>query len=343
MVPLLLRVYPIVLVLVVAYLVLYQILWAPNEFEGDRMIVISKGMSFSRVVDSLENAGIIRNRRLFELAGEILGLTKKIHVGKYLFHSGMSNEEILEDLRSGKSVLLISVTIREGLSVRTHAAVFSRELGVDSARFAELAYNESFTRSLGFEASSLEGYLLPDTYMFYWQTDEEHILRRMVDAFKKFFTDSLQLHASSLGMTTHEIVTIASIVEGEATLDNERPIIAGVYYNRLRKRMRLEADPTVQYILEGGPRKVLYRDLRIESPYNTYRNYGLPPGPINNPGRASILAALFPEKNNYLYFVANGQGGHTFSRTYTEHQRAVLEFRRMRAQMRAQQSEQSVQ
>lgn len=331
----LIRFYPVFVVLAVGFLLLYQILWAPNKFDGDRIVIVSKGLNFKQVTDSLATAGVIRNRTLFELAGELLGLTKGIHIGKYLFHSGVSNKEILGDLRSGKSALLITVLIREGLKAATQARVFAKELGIDSARFAQLAHDSEFIQSLGVEVppmGGLEGFLLPDTYLFYWQPDEDQIIRRMVESFKEFFVDSLKRRAEEFGMTINKILTLASIVEGEAILDEERPIIAGVYYNRLQRRMRLEADPTIQYTIENGPRRLLYADLQTGSPYNTYRNYGLPPGPINNPGRASILAALYPANHSYLYFVATGKGGHTFSRTYPEHRRAVARYRRMQAQ-----------
>lgn len=310
----------------------YFIFWAPNTFDGERIIIVSKGMTFDQVADSLQAAGVIRSRLLFEFGGEILGKTKGIHIGKYLFRSGMSNKAILDDLSSGESALLLTVTIREGLKATKQAGVFTRELGIDSTRFVGLAFDPEFTRSFAIEASSLEGYLFPETYLFYWQTDEEEIIRQMVGSFQKFYGDSLKLRAEELGMTMNEILTLASIVEGEAVLDEERPFIAGVYYNRLKKHMRLEADPTIQYIVENGPRRLLYRDLHIDSPYNTYRHYGLPPGPVNNPGRASIRATLYPAEHQYLYFVANGEGGHTFSRTYREHRRAVHRYRRILTQ-----------
>jgi len=141
----------------------------------------------------------------------------------------------------------------------------------------------------------------------------------------------LQQQAKKMKMTIGQVLTMASIVEGETVLDRERPIIAGLYYNRLHRGMKLEADPTIQYIIPDGPRRLFYNDLRIDSPYNTYKKYGLPPGPINNPGRKSILAALYPARHNYLYFVADGLGGHRFARTYEEHLRNVRAYRRAHA------------
>jgi len=304
-------------------------LYAPNNFSTDRIVTVSRGMTFSEVVDSLDVLGVIRSKVLFALAGTLLGATREMHVGKYLFRPGATNKEILDNLRTGTSALLISVTLPEGIKATSQARVFQRELGIDSARFVRLVFDTVFVRSLGIESHSLEGYLFPETYFFSWQANEEEIIQTLVKQFRLFYTDSLRDRERELGMTTEEIITLASIIEGETMLDSERPIIAGVYHNRLKRGMRLQADPTIQYVLPDGPRRLMYRDLDIESPYNTYRRKGLPPGPINNPGRAAILAALFPAPHQYLYFVADGTGGHVFSRHYSEHQRAVYRYRKI--------------
>jgi len=234
-------------------------------------------------------------------------------------------------LTEGKGVALISVTLPEGLQSRQQAHILARVIGIDSARFVTLVHDESFTHSLGIASRNLEGYLFPETYGFYWQPDERDVVMRLVHQFQSFYDDSLQARARDLGWTMNQVMTMASIVEGEAVLAEERPIISGVYQNRLRKGMKLEADPTIRFALENGPRRILYSDLHVDNPYNTYRNRGLPPGPINNPGRASILAALYPLQHSYLFFVANGKGGHWFSSTYAEHQRFVRQYRRMRS------------
>lgn len=320
---------PLWAVVLVLGIFVYLTFWAPNTFSGDRFITVSRGMTFKQVVDSLESQGILRSRTLFELAAKVLDVSEKVYVGKYYFRSGVSNHQILEDIGTGKSALRIPVTLSEGLRIASYAGILQRELGIDSARFHELATDPMVVRSLGVEDNSLEGYLLPETYVFSWQTDEGQVLERIVEEFKNFYNDSLKVREEELGMTTKKLLTLASIVEGEAIFDEERPIIAGVYYNRLRKRMRLEADPTIQFIIEDGPRRLRHRDLQIPSPYNTYRNYGLPPGPINNPGRASILATLYPAQHDYLFFVTDGKGGHIFSRNYSEHRRAVTRYRRI--------------
>jgi UPF0755 protein len=210
---------------------------------------------------------------------------------------------------------------------------FAKDLSVDAEKILSICKDTSYIMSKGFRVASLEGYLMPDTYNFYWQTDEQEIVDRMVNGFKGFLVDSLKQRIRQSNMTLNQVLTLASIVEGESGIDAELPTIAGVYLNRLRKNMKLEADPTIQFLLPNGPRRLRYADLRIDSPYNTYLYHGLPPGPVNNPGRQSILGVLYAETNQYLYFVATGVGGHHFSKTYSEHVRAVNVYRRVRREM----------
>jgi UPF0755 protein len=306
------------------------VLFGSNTFADgeEKVLYVWKGQTFASVVDSLEVRGIIRSRRWFIFVARLHGGTTRVQVGKYRFHSGVSNYRILESLTKGKDVEHISVTLPEGLTSREQARILAHTLGIDSSQFVSLVHDEAFVRSLGIDSRSLEGYLFPETYSFPWQTEERDIVTRLVGQFKTVYTDSLQARARELGWTTNQALTLASIVEGEAGLPEERPVISGVYHNRLRRGMRLQADPTIRFTIEGGPRRILYSDLEVDHPYNTYRNKGLPPGPINNPGRASISAALFPAQHGYLFFVADGKGGHSFSATYAEHQRYVRRYRR---------------
>ena len=312
--------------------VTYLVFWAANtnSLASERAVIIPRGASFKTVLDSLQSSGVIRVRWTLDFAGRILGLTKTMKVGKYLFPRGLSNVGILNDLAEGKSRVLVHVPIPEGWRMERIALQYGKLLGIDSQRFISLCDRADFRKELGVDAASLEGYLMPDTYRFLWQTTEEEIVERMVEEFKLFYVDSLRKRQEEVKLTLPQVLTLASIVEGESQLDRDRPIIAGVYLNRLKKRMRLEADPTVQYVIPGGPRRLLFSDLRYDSPYNTYLYYGLPPGPINSPGRKSILAVLYPEKHAFLYFVADGTGGHVFSRNYMEHQKAVQAYRKMR-------------
>ncbi len=314
----------------------FELFFGGNEFAGaaEKTFYVARGEPFSAIVDSLKAQGIIRDEGRFVVVAKIYGGTSRLKVGKYVFHSGVSNSAVFLDLRSGRGNVLVSVTVPEGLTARGQARVFRRALGIDSARYVDLAYDENFVRSLGVDARSLEGFLFPQTYTFSWEQEERDIIRQQVEQFRAFYNDSLREQAAELNWTTLQVLTLASIVEGEARRDDERPLISGVYHNRLRKGMRLEADPTIQFILPDGPRRVMYADLKIDNPYNTYRYAGLPPGPVNNPGRASILAALFPANSTYLYFVADGQGGHRFSSTYSEHQRNVRLYRHRRARAR---------
>jgi len=317
----------------IAVFTAYLAFFGSNSFPGSptEVFFVSRGQSFRTIVDSLERRGIIRNRTMFEIVARVYGGADRIQVGKYGFESGISNADLFLTLRSGRGNQLIVVTIPEGYRARAQARLFARYVDADTARYMQLVRDPAFARELGIESPTLEGYLLPDSYGLYWEQDEKDILRRQVSLFKMFFTDTLAARAKELGWTVHQAVTLASIVEGEAVLDEERPVIAGVYHNRLRMGMRLEADPTIQYILPDGPRRVLYADLRMDNPYNTYRYAGLPPGPVNNPGRSSILASLYPSAHGYIFFVANGRGGHWFSRNYAEHQQHVRKYRRERA------------
>lgn len=316
------------IILFVITITVYYSFFATSNFEGERIVIVSKGMNYNQVADSLKSAGVIRSKFFFILAGKFLNLEKNIRIGKYLFVRGMSNLDILKDLKEGKSALLITVTIREGIKAVEQAKIFARELGIDSSSFVNLVFDKDFANKLGVPTSSLEGYLMPNTFHYFWQTDEEEIVTRLVEGFWKVYNDTLQSWAKSLGLSMNDVITMASIVEGETDVPAERPIIAGVYYNRLRRKMLLQADPTIQYVLQDGPRRLRYSDLKIDSPYNTYKYLGLPPGPVNNPGREAIIAALYPAHHPYLYFVATGNGGHTFSKSYFDHQRAVKDFRK---------------
>ena len=329
---------PLVLILTslaVLFAIIFLIFWMPNTFEGDKIVIVSKGQNFQQVTDLLQQAGVLRSRLLFEIAGRILGSTTKLQIGKYRFKSGVSNFSIIDNIRHGKTVETITVTIREGLRATTQARIFEKELGIDSARFMNLVNDSGFAHSLGVPSDNLMGYLMPNTYKFYWQTDEDEIIKELVKEFWTEFDDKMISQAKRRGMTINQILTMASIIELETAIDTERAVVAGVYYNRLQRRMRLQADPTIQFILSGEPRRLHYSDLRVESAYNTYKNYGLPPGPINNPGKASMLAALYPSRHKYLYFVATGEGGHRFTTSFSEHQKAIKEYRRVREERRA--------
>jgi len=324
----------IILLLVGAFY--YLILWAPNNFNRDKFVMVSKGETFSQVADKLDKEGILRSKFLFKLAGRIHGSTKRIQIGKYRFRSGMSNLDILRDLSTGSTIEAIIVTIPEGWTSRRIAGLLAHNLSVDSVQLMMLVKNEVFLHDSGIKDSDGEGYLFPKTYKLYWQDTEVSILRQILSEFHKEFDSSMAARAHEIGFSVHNVLTLASIVEGETRIDSERAMIAGVYINRLKKNMLLQADPTIQFIIPHGPRLLKYSDLERDSPYNTYRYKGLPPGPVNNPGLASIKAVLYPRSHKYLFFVANGLGGHTFTKTYKAHLKAVKEYEKVREEKLAQ-------
>lgn len=291
------------------------------------VLTIPRGATADQVFSELTHDRLVSNIVLLRFFAKAFSMDREIKAGKYLFAGHYSDYDVLRLISSGKSNLLVHVTIPEGLTVRQIAEVCHRDLGVDSTVFAKEALGDSMAEVLGIPSNNLEGYLFPQTYDFYYGTKPGEIMERMTDEFKLFFNDSLKARARAIGYSVNQVMTMASIVEAEAQIDSDRPIIASVYYNRLRDRMPLESDPTIEYAL-GRHGKIYFKDLRIKSPYNTYDNYGLPPTPICSPGAKSIMAALYPDTTRYLYFVSNGKGGHIFNSTFAGHKRAIRAYRR---------------
>ena len=300
---------------------------------GAVKVTIERGITPEEIAGLLKKKNVIRSKQTFLWGAKFLGVTRKLQAGEYSFHGRVNNYIILKKLSEGK-IITKKVTFPEGIRATRIASILQRDLKVDSTRFMQLVTNSSFCHSLGINASTLEGYLYPDTYCFDLNPSPEEVIEKMVSRFHEIFNDSLKERTKQLGMSVHQVVTLASIVEGEAVLDSERTTIAALYLNRLRKKMLLQADPTIQYIIKDGPRRLLKTDLKIKSPYNTYIHPGLPPGPVNNPGRASILAVLYPAHVDYLYMVANGDGSHTFSKTIREHLRAKHRFDMIRKEVK---------
>jgi UPF0755 protein len=297
---------------------------------GGKAVKISAGMSVLDIGAELAAKNAVMNRWVFALAARISGAAPRLQPGVYRFPHGMSAFVIARHIADGRYIVEYRVTIPEGSTLRQIAGILRRRIGIDSVQFLKACTSRALLRELGITASTAEGYLMPDTYMIRPDTSPEAIIRRLHSTLRASITDDLRTRMRERRQSLHEVLTMASLVDGETSLPEERARVAGVYYNRLRRGMMLQADPTVQYIIADGPRRLFYRDLRIDSPYNTYRVHGLPPGPVNNPGRAAIRAALYPENHSYLYFVATGRGGHTFTRTGAEHLRAVAEYRRQR-------------
>jgi UPF0755 protein len=294
-------------------------------------VAIPRGASFSEVLDSLERRGLVRDRLWARLIGRLAGFHRRIKPGVYEFTRGTSTLRILADLRDGR-FLSVRLTVPEGLTVADIAALAARELGIPRDSFLAAARDTTLLRAHGVEAGTAEGFLAPETYVVPLHSTARELAEMMLAQFARTWQPDWDTLARQAALTRLEVVTLASIVEGEARVDEERPIIAGVYLNRLRHGMPLQADPTVQYAIQQrtGERKTrLYNsDYALPSPYNTYLRRGLPPGPVGSPGRRSLEAVLRPAEVPYLFFVAGPDGRHIFSRTYADHLRAVARVRR---------------
>ncbi|HNW61064.1 MAG TPA: endolytic transglycosylase MltG [bacterium] len=279
----------------------------------------------------LERAQVIGSANRFKLALKLLNKGGALRAGHFRIPRPVSNKRAILALTEGPQILT-KVTIPEGLTVQRIAGIFRREMGLDSSRIVQLTRDSSFTARFRIGADNLEGYLLPETYFFPYGSTETQVITPLVQQFKRTVWDTLYARSQEMGFTTGEMLTLASIIQAEAKREDEMPAISSVYHNRLRLGIPLQADPTIQYLLPDGPRHLLFRDLEIDSPYNTYRHRGLPPGPIANPGKAAILAAVRPEATDYLFFVADTYGGHTFSSNYRGHLKAktVLDQERKR-------------
>lgn len=299
-------------------------------------IQVTEGMSFKAVAGRLQHEGIIRYRGYFEIIGRLQGIARSVRVGYYGVGSHMSMWKVLDILRKGR-VIEYEVVIPEGYNLFQIGWTLSQTPLIDDPNlFINLVQNKRFVQSLGIKAGSLEGYLFPDTYYLPKGITLEDIARRMVNRYRHIFSDGYRKRAEAIGFSEHEIVTLASIVEKEAKIESERKVVAAVYHNRLKKGMKLQADPTAVYGKRAWVKKVTAEDLKRRTPYNTYLHKGLPPGPIANPGQGAILATLYPENVDYLFFVAQGDGSHYFSTEYSAHERAIDRYRAAKRRARQQ-------
>ncbi len=309
-----------------AGVVMYAIQPASSDpAELTQLIAVTSGMTGRDIALLLEERGIVDDALLFRLLVRLTGTEHHLQAGHYLLNPNMDSMEIIEQLRTGKTVTE-RVVIPEGFELKQIAKLLADKGLVDYDRFlalassAEAVFGEALPIDLPID--TLEGYLFPDTYYFSFGQSEADIIGQMVYRFVEVIDEHVSDALKQSDLTLHEVVTLASIVEREIMVDWERPLVASVYLNRLAINMPLQADPTVRYVMTEDRSRVLYRDLEIDSPYNTYRNRGLPPGPIASPGLASILAVLNPADEDYLYFVSKRDGTHQFSRTFNEHVRA---------------------
>jgi UPF0755 protein len=309
---------------------------SPTQQPPAQIVVIPEGSSYQQVATLLKREHLIRSRMAFILLGKSKAADRKIHPGEYDLNAAMSAEEILSHLLAGR-VVLHPITIPEGFTMTQIGQLLGQLNITDMAEFQHLVRDPAFIESLDIQASSLEGYLFPDTYHFARGTKAKDVIRTMVDGVKRVWTPEFQEQARRLNLTLHEVLTLASVVEKETGVQEERELIAAVFHNRLRRKIPLQSDPTVIYGLTAFDGNLRKRDLSTVSPYNTYRVHGLPPGPIASPGAHSIRAALFPSRASYLYFVSRNDGTHHFSSSLEEHNRAVEKFQKQpfRRQSRA--------
>lgn len=320
-------------VLLMIALVILILYWPQPNTAHISKVTIKSGSSLSALSNHLHEKKIITNERMFRWAVQIMGKEKEIPVGTFRLVDTQNNYDIIEQLVYG-SPELKKVRLLEGWSVKQIAEQLHKIMGFEIEKIIDLSQDHRYLRQHDIKGATLEGYLFPDTYLFFDGDTPNSVLDNIVGEHKKFWIDAFRERARELNMSEHEVVTLASIIEGEAIYNSERPIISGVYHNRLNLGMKLQADPTIQYIIDDGPRRLLNRDLRIESPYNTYRNKGLPPGPINSPGAESLKAALYPDDNDFIFFVAKGDGYHTFTTNQKDHIIAKKQFQKIRREQR---------
>lgn len=319
-----------VLFLAAAAFFSYRLFFVPfQNRETSQIVEVPFGASTQEAAKMLHEKGWIPWAPGWVVLSRLTGARGQVRAGEYLLQSGMSPWQILELLRRGK-VVLHRVTIPEGLRAEDAAHIAAEQLSLSGDRFLALVTDREFVRSLGLDVPSLEGYLLPETYSFPKGVTEEKVVQKMVEEMLSFFNEERRSRAASLGMSLHQVLTLASVIEKEVRVESEGPLISSVYHNRLRKKMRLQSDPTVIYGIANFDGNLRRRDLRKDTPYNTYLRSGLPPTPIANPGKASILAALYPEETGYLYFVSRNDGTHAFSETLAAHNREVDRYQRRR-------------
>jgi UPF0755 protein len=293
---------------------------------------VPEGASFAQVADSLAEHEIIGNAFVFSLYARVTGKADRVKPGTYAFRSGTGWATILDDLVAGR-VLNYRVVVPEGFDIADIAPRIAEVSGASPDSITSLLMDSAYAESLGVPGPTLEGYLYPATYSLPVDTRAERVIETMVESYRDVWTAERRASAELRGMTERQVVTLASIIEKEARVAEEMPLISAVYHNRLRIGMALQADPTVQYALGTHRERLLYAaiDSVADNPYNTYRHRGLPPGPIGSPSTRAIDAALAPADTSVLYFVARPDGSHVFTRTLDEHNRAKESIRRQSA------------
>lgn len=304
--------------------------WFLNRPTGHtpERVTVEAGMNARNIGLLLEEKELVRSGNLFAVMARLRGLEGRLQAGTYRLDGHRTTAGMVEDLLQSP-IQTARVTIPEGLTRHEVAGLLDRAGVVDSASFVAATGDRDLVHRLGVEASTLEGYLFPETYVLAQGSGAEEVARTMVAQFGEVMAPHLRSRLSAIGLTLHQAVTLASIVEREAQVQTERPVIAGVFLRRLRLAHKLESCATVEFALGVHKDHLSNVDIQVESPYNTYRYPGLPPGPIANPGRAALAATLFPVDTEFLFFVARGDGTHIFSHTRQEHERAKQKVRQL--------------
>lgn len=290
-------------------------------------VTVPPGATLASAADSLARAGVIGSPQLFRLYAKVKGGDRSIKAGTYMLRRGSSWASALDALRGGKGLVSV-VTVPEGFALSQIAPLLATKLGVPAESIDVAVRDTALRHRLDVPTATVEGYLFPDTYIFPERTTARAAVATMIKRFEQVWEPQWTARLDSIPLSKHDVVTLASLVEKEARRSEERPVIAAVYLNRLRDRMLLQADPTVQYALGQHQSRVLYKHLEVESPYNTYKHPGLPPGPIASPGRASLVAALYPANVPYKFFVALPDGHHEFRVDFAGHEQARREARK---------------
>jgi len=302
--------------------------YRPIRVDTPVFITIERGESTTEIASHLDREGLLRSKLLFIWWAKLRQIDRRLQPGRYEVSGPTAMSDVLDMLHQGRAVTM-SVTIPEGWTIGRVASYLAAELDADSADIADLTHNAQVLEEWGIPQDNMEGYLLPETYSFFWGASPDEVIKRMLEESRALFDKERTERLDEIGWNRHQALTMASMIEAETGSNNERKHITAVFHNRLRLGMLLQCEPTVIYGMGGPPpgRRLMRRDLEFESPYNTYLHPGLPPGPICNPGKAAILAALYPDESNEYYFVADGKGGHIFTTTLTEHNRAVARLR----------------
>ena len=307
--------------LFVAFLLAFLFLPPLRERETVE-VKVERGEPLSAIVHRLKAHGVISNEKLFSFWARLWGLDKRIHWGLYRLELPLPPRQVLNQMLLGKGVFH-RITVPEGLTVKEIADLLAKEAIADKDRFLAEAISTELLSLIGLEGKGVEGYLFPNTYYFTPFVSERDILIAMMEQFRETIKPRLEEQTKEIGLSLHEVVTLASLIEKETGIEAERPLVSAVFHNRLKGKIPLQSDPTVIYGLKRFSGSLTRKDLQSRSPYNTYRILGLPPGPICNPGLSALKAALYPAPVPYLYFVSKNDGSHLFSVSLSEHNRAV--------------------